>query len=83
MDFKNIKSSSGNIVRAGRDPQTGLVEVHFRGKKLDDPTIPYKSSKPFTADEWARFSATFNNEGNSTGSYFHANFRNTKDFKKL
>ena len=83
MNFKNIKSLSGNIVKAGFDPSTGLVEIHFRGRKPDDPPVPYKSGKAFTRDEWQRFSATFDNEGNSTGAYFHSNFRTTKDFKKL
>jgi hypothetical protein len=83
MELKKVKSKSGNVVSAGRDEKTGLVTIHFRGKKPDDAPIPYKSSKPFSEKEWSDFAATFDSEDNSTGSYFHSNFRTTKDFKKL
>jgi hypothetical protein len=83
MELKEIKSKSGNVAKAGRDEKTGLVTIHFRGRKANDPVVPYQSQKPFSKEEWDAFESTFSNEGNSTGSYFHSHFRATKDFKKI
>lgn len=83
MELRDIKSKSGNIVKAGRDERTGLVTIHFRSRKPNDPPVPYQSQKAFSDEEWKAFEATFDNEGNSTGSYFHSHFRETKNFKKI
>lgn len=74
MEYRQIKSKSGNIQRAGYDPATQKMEVHFTNSAYQYSEV--------TPDEWQAFADTFDNPDTSTGSHFHLHLK-TKPYKRL
>jgi hypothetical protein len=73
MELKKVSSKSGNIVSAGYSD--GKMQVQFKS----GATYEYDD---VGEDEWGKFAATFDDEENSTGSYFHRHLKGKK-YKKL
>ena len=71
MKMKNVKSSSGNIVAAGYDPDQGRMVVKFKGGR----EYSYDGVPP---EEFEKFESTFESD-ESTGSHFHRQLRGKYD----
>lgn len=79
ITFYPVTSRSGNIVEAAFDDESETVLVRFNGGTLYEYGV---GDEPVPRETWEQFKETFDDEDNSTGSFFHKTIKNFA-FRKI